>query len=110
EGANAAAVRWQFVNDGRIKIAIKRQPERAWNRCRGHDEQVWVPALAHELLALRHTELVLLVDDHEAEFRHVESRRNEGVSADVERRKPRVTRRTSEICRAFGCSTFDGLG
>ena len=55
------------VNDGHVQVAIERQAQRARNGRGGHDQQVGVTAFAHELLALRHAELVLLVNDHQAE-------------------------------------------
>jgi len=42
--------------------------------------------LAHQRLALRYAELVLLVNDHQSELRQFEARREERMSADEESR------------------------
>ena len=86
EGADLAAQRGQLIDDRGIQIAVERQPERARNGRGRHDEQVRVTALAQQLFALGHAKLVLLVDDDEAEFRHVKAGGEQRVGADEELR------------------------
>jgi hypothetical protein len=40
-----------------------------------------ITAFAHKLLALGHTKLVLLVNDHQAEIRQIKTGREQGVCA-----------------------------
>ena len=61
------SARRQLVDDRDIQFAVDCQTQRAGDRRRRHHEQMRVTALSNELLALRHAELVLLVDDDQAE-------------------------------------------
>ena len=90
EGLDAPAPGWQLVNDRDVQLAIEGQAERARDGGGGHDQQMRVAALAHELLALRHAELVLLVNDHQAEVGQLEAGSEQGVGADEEGRGLRV--------------------
>ena len=65
-----------FVNHRNVEVAVKRQAERARNRRGRHHQQMRIIAFAHQRLALRHAELVLLVNDHQAELRQIETRRS----------------------------------
>ncbi len=55
------------------EIAVKRQAERARNRRRCHHEQVRVIPFAHQRLALRYAELMLLVNDDQAELGQIKT-------------------------------------
>ena len=57
-----------FVNGGNIQIAVERQAERARNRRRSHNQQVWVAAFADQALPLRHSKSVLFVNDDQPEI------------------------------------------
>ena len=72
----------QLVYHRNIEVAIKRQAECARNGRGGHHEQMRITAFAHELFALRHTELVLLVNDYQAEIRQLEAGGEQGVGSD----------------------------
>ena len=61
------AVRRHFIDDRHVEVAVNSHRERARNGRRGHDEDIR-RGLAHgKAGALRHTELMLFVDHHEAE-------------------------------------------
>src|ERR1035441_4281225 len=84
EGLDAPGARRQLVNDRYIQLAVKRQPQCAGNGRRRHHQQMRVIAFPQELLALRHAELVLLVDDHQAKVLRREAGFDERMSADSE--------------------------
>ena len=86
KGLDAPAAGRQLVNDGHVQLAVKRQPQRARNGRRGHHQQMRIMALAHELLALRHAELVLLVNDHQAKVVRRKPGLDQRVRADGEGR------------------------
>ena len=73
ERLDLAATRRHFVNDRQIEFPVNRQTKRARNRRCGHDEQMRITSLAYKLLALRHAELVLLVNDDQTEVGNFES-------------------------------------
>ena len=85
KGLDAPAAGRQFVDDGHVQLAVKRQAQRARNGRRGHHQQMRIMALAHELLALRHAELVLLVNDHQAKVVRRKPALDQRVRADGER-------------------------
>ena len=80
------AARGQLVNDRHVQLAVERQPQRARDGRGRHHQQMRVVALAHELLALRHAELVLLVNDHQAKVLRREPALDQRMGADRERR------------------------
>ena len=114
KGLDAPAAGRQFVYDGHVQLAVKRQPQRARNGRRGHHQQMRIMALAHQLLALRHTELVLLVNDHQAKIVRRKPCLDQRVRADRERWTLRLDAeslrhfRTSDF-RTFGLSDFPCL-
>ena len=59
--------RRQLANDRHVQIAEHRQGDRARNRRRGHDEVVRIDAQPADAGPLMDAELVLLVDDHQAQ-------------------------------------------
>ena len=61
------AVRRKLVNHRQFQIAVHRERERTRNRRGGHDENIGRVALREKLLALFHTEAMLLVDDCQPE-------------------------------------------
>src|SRR6266545_3586344 len=73
-----------MVHHRDVEVAVERQAERARDRRRGHHEQVWITPFAHQLLALRHAELVLFVNDHKAEVIRSERAFDQRVRADEE--------------------------
>ena len=87
KGLDAPAARRQFVNDGHVQLAIDRQTQRARDGRRGHHQQMRIMALAHEFLALRHAELVLLVNDHQTKVSRRKPRFDQRVGADGEGRR-----------------------
>ena len=101
----------QLVNHRNIEVAVKRQAEGAGNRRCRHHEQVWITALAHELFALGHAKLVLLINDDQAQLRQIKTGREQGVSANVQSRGSRVEGRRPERLLALDSrlSTLDRL-
>ena len=86
ESLDGPASRRQMRDDGDIEVAVNREAQRARDGRGGHHQQVRVVALAQEPLALRDAELVLLVNDDQAEALDGEGVFHEGVGADEELR------------------------
>src|SRR6266702_3461986 len=72
----------QFFDARRIQLAIDRQTKGPRNWCGRHHQQMRVAALAHELFALGHAELVLLINDDQAEVDQAKTGREQSMSAD----------------------------
>ena len=69
-GDDPAPVGGQFVEDRNVEVAVDRNRQRAWDRGRGHHQHVRRDRPpGGERGALEHAELVLFVDDHQAEAR-----------------------------------------
>jgi len=79
----------QFVKDGDVEVAVERQAQRAGDGGGGHHQQVRVGALAHQLLALRDAELMLLVNDHQPQAGQGKARRQQRVRAEGQPRRAR---------------------
>ena len=92
ECLDVSATGGQCVDGGQVQISVKCQAERARDGRGGHDQQVWIKAFADQLLALRHAEFVLLINDDQAEVVSREPGCNQGVGADEERDRGRVPR------------------
>ena len=78
------ASRRQFINHRDIQVTVKRQSQRARNGRGRHHQQMRVIAFAHECLALGHAELVLFVNDHQAELRQLKAVGEQSVGANVQ--------------------------
>src|SRR5688572_681569 len=70
-----------FVNYREVKVAVQCHRQRAWYRCRRHDESVRPFPLRHQLQALNHTKPMLLVDDDESQIFEDRALLNEDVRA-----------------------------
>lgn len=84
--ADAATIARHLIDDGDIQIAVEREAQGARDGGGGHDEEMRILALAHERFALGHTELVLLVNDHEPDHLQAEGVLHQGMGADDEAR------------------------
>ena len=84
KGFDVPAPRGKPVDHRDVEVAVERQAERAWDRRRGHHEQVRITPFPHQLLALHHAELVLFVNDHKAEVVRSERAFDQRVRADEE--------------------------
>jgi hypothetical protein len=71
-----------LVDDGNVEIAIQGETECPRNRRGCHHQQMRIPTFADQFLALRHAELVLLVNDHQAEPFDGKARLDERVCPD----------------------------
>ena len=85
EGADLPAPRRQLVEDRMVKIPVDSQSQGTWDRRGRHHQQMWIVAFTHQVLALGHPKLVLLVDQDEPEVGQLECRLDQGMRADAER-------------------------
>src|SRR5580658_4122712 len=85
---NGCAAGREFVEDGDVEVAVKRERERTRDGRGGEDEDVRRVAVrggfVHETFALEDAEAVLLVDGDEAEARELDLVFDESVRADDE--------------------------
>ena len=80
----------KLIDHRDVQVAVERQTERPGDGSRRHHQQMGIIAFANQLLPLGHAELVLLVDNDQAEVGQVESGSDQGMGADGERGACRV--------------------
>ena len=76
----------QLVDDREVEVGVLRLRERARDRRGRHVERVRCAALGAQLCALLDAELVLFVDDHQAQPRELDTLREQRMRADGKRR------------------------
>jgi len=90
ERLDASAPGRPLGNDGNVQVAVQGESEGARNGGGGHDQQVRIGALAHQLLALGHSELVLFVNNNKTQLFRRERVLQQGVGADEETARARA--------------------
>ena len=68
-----------------IQVSVKGQPKRPGNRRGRHHQQVRIIPLAHQLLPLSRPELVLFINDHQAQPLRGEGFLQQRMGADIKR-------------------------
>ena len=90
DGLHRCAARRQFVDDADIEIGVDGLRQRAWNRCRRHDELMRRDAgrpLVAQRQPLTDTEAMLLVDHDKTELLEPHVALKHRVRADPDRRR-----------------------
>ena len=88
------------MDDGNIQVAIQGESERARNGRGGHHQQVRIGALAHKLLALGDAELMLFVNNNQAELFGRECFLQQSVRADEKAQRARAERSQRKLLAA----------
>ena len=83
--AQGAPTGGHLVEHGAVEIAVQGEAEGSRNGRGGHRQQVGILALAQELVALGDTELVLLIDHHQAHALLVKAFLKQRVGANDDR-------------------------
>ncbi len=84
KGFDPPAAGRRLINHRNIQFAVKGQAQRARNGRGRHHQQMRVAAFAHQFFALDDAELMLLVNDDEAEVGQIKARREQRMGADEE--------------------------